>query len=146
LTDLGYLSKEGLTKNAFVYRSTEALRGLLADLDEKPISDDYMPESVAVSQWWKNRHWTEFRQNVAVKPSEQAFRAGYELMRRRIGPAPLREVALAAALMSREEKSFSTVFDELIAFAQGSEGATLSGGRYRRSPENIYVPAWNVAR
>jgi hypothetical protein len=146
LTDLGYLSKEGLTKNAFEYRSTEALHNLLGDLDEKPISDDYMPESVAVSQWWKNRHWTEFRENVAVKPGEEAFRAGYGLMRRRIGPAPLREVALAAALISREEKSFSTVFDELVAFAQGSQGATLSGGRYRRSPENIYVPAWNVPR
>jgi hypothetical protein len=145
LTDLGYLSKEGLAKNAFEYHSTEALHGLLADLGDRPISDDYLPESVAVSQWWKNRHWKEFRENVAVKPNEEAFRAGYGLMRRRIGPAPLREVALAAALMSREEKSFNTVFDELVAFAQRSEGATLSGGRrYRRSPENIYVPAWNL--
>lgn len=145
LTDLDYLRKE--RKNAFEYRSTEALHGLLADLDGKPIGDDYLPESVAVSQWWKHQHWKELREKVAVKPNEEAFRAGYGLMRRRIGPAPLREVALAAALMSGEEKSFNTVFDELVAFAQRSEGATLSGGRrYRRSPENIYVPAWNVPR
>jgi hypothetical protein len=147
LTDLGYLTKEGERKNAFEYHSTEALHGLLADLDGKPIGDDYLPESVAVSQWWKNRHWKELREKVAVKPNEEAFRTGYGLMRRRIGPAPLREVALATALMSGEEKSFNTIFDELVAFAQRSEGATLSGGRrYRRSPENIYVPAWNIPR
>jgi hypothetical protein len=146
LTDLGYLSKDGLPKNAFEYRRTQALHGLLSDLDEKPISDDYLAESVAVSEWWKNPYWNRLRENVAVRPIDEAFREGYGLMRRRIGPAPLREVALAAALMSGEEMSFTSVFDQVVAFAQGSEGATLSGGRYRRSPENIYVPAWNVPR
>jgi hypothetical protein len=143
LTDLGYLNKDGLPKNRFEYRTTESLRALLVDLDEHSGGDDYWPEFVAVSQWWRNPFWEHLRESIAVRSREDAFRAGYSLMRRRIGPAPLREVALAAALMTEDHESFNTTFDELVAFAQASEGATLSGGRYRRSPENIYVPAWN---
>jgi hypothetical protein len=139
LTDLGYLTKDGLPKNGFTYITTDALKGLLSDLEASAGEHDWS-EQVAVSQWNQNPLWKDFRTQVSVATRSDSYRDAYQLMQRRIGPASLREVAIAAALLGREIRSFRDVVGDLIAYAQETEGAALSGGQFRRTPENIYLP------
>jgi hypothetical protein len=139
LTDLGYLSKEGLPKNGFTYVTTSALQGLLSDLEASAGEHDWA-EQVAVSQWNRNPYWSGFKVKVSVATREVSFREAYRLMQRRIGPSPLREVAIVSALMASEPRSFRDTVADLITYARETEGATLSGGQFRRTPENIYLP------
>lgn len=139
LTDLGYLSKDGIPKNSFEYRVGGELKELLYSVDEAFGSDDG-PETVAVSQWRRNPAWESLRPRIPESSFAQNVARAYGMMHRRIGPAPLREVAFATALRVPLEKSYSSVLEDVIAFANETEGATLSGGRYRRTPENIYLP------
>jgi hypothetical protein len=145
LTDLGYLTKDGIQKNSFEYRITPQLRSLLADLDEGFGFDDW-PEVVATSQWRTNPVWASARA-TSTRSRRAAISRAYALMHRRIGPAPLREVTFATCLFASSDASYRFVLEELVKFAGETEGATLSGGRYRRSPENIYLPdpVWNDA-
>ena len=138
LTDLGYLSKDGIEKNSFEYRVTEGASLLLEDLDRLVGTTDWADE-VAVSQWLTNPSWTKLRNAIAQHSQEEAIIEGYRIMKRRVGPAPLREVALASSLFVRTPTSFSSAVESLIQFAQETEGASLSGGRYSRAPENIYL-------
>jgi hypothetical protein len=148
LTDLGYLTKDGVPKNSFEYRITPQLRSLLSDLDESFGSDDW-PEVVATSQWQTNPIWADTRAAVSTYPRRAAISHAYALMHRRIGPAPLREVTFATCLFdSSDDISYSLALQELVKFAGDTNGAALSGGRYRRSPENIYLPdpVWTDAQ
>jgi hypothetical protein len=138
LTDLGYLSKDGLPKNAFEYRTTEALSGLLNDLESQSGEDDWA-EEVAVRQWALNPAWGRLRARAATESWPSAVRQAYQLMRRRIGPSPLREVAFAISVISAGNRSFRESTIDLVEFAQSTAGANLSGGRYRRTPENIFL-------
>jgi hypothetical protein len=139
LTDWGYLTKEGLPKNGFLYNVRSSIQVLLRDLDTFVGRDDWADE-VALSQWASNPTWSSFRVLVATHPPASAFLESYRLLRRQIGPAPLREVALLAGILREGQESFSENVARLIEFVQATVGATLSGGRYRRTPENIYVP------
>jgi uncharacterized protein YggL (DUF469 family) len=67
------------------------------------------------------------------------------MMQRRVGPTPLREVAFIVALLSEAKEPFDACFNRLIAFAQETNGVTLSGGRYRRTPENIFMTPATLA-
>jgi hypothetical protein len=138
LTDFGYLNKKSLPKNGFEYNKTDALRSLLTDLDSS-FSKDNWADEVSTSQWAHNTTWSHLRGNVAIQPARSSFLWAYNLMRRRIGPAPLREVAFVAGLVCDEYRTFSTTVEELIDFARATKGATLSGGRYSRAPENIFI-------
>lgn len=139
LTDLGYLTKEGLAKNSFEYQTTDALRGLLEDLDLFAAGEDWA-DTVAISQWHRHPLWTTVRGQIGTRSRESAFREAYMLLRRQIGPAPLREVAFLAVLLTKEVDNFGEALAGLVTFAQVTQGATLSGGRYGRSPENIFIP------
>lgn len=145
LTEFGFLTKgdspgdELLPKNGFQYRVSPSLQSLFADLDELSSSETQADE-VAIRQWHSNPTWRRFREAIAVQPPDVAAREGYRLMKRRIGPAPLREVAFATSLMEETgATSFSDSIAALIDFAQRTPGATLSGGRYKRTPENIFL-------
>lgn len=139
LTDLGYLTKEGLPKNSFEYRIRPQLRSLLADLDNS-FGSDYWPETVATSQWRTNPAWAPVRSTTSTCQWREAIPRAYALMHRRIGPAPLREVTFATCLFASSVDSYPSVLQDAVKFAGETEGATLSGGRYRRTPENIYLP------
>jgi hypothetical protein len=139
LTDLGYLTKDGIQKNSFEYRITPQLRSLLADLDES-FGSDYWPEAVATCQWRTNPVWASARATTSPRPWRAAISRAYALMHRRIGPAPLREVTFATCLFASSGASYPVALQNLVKFAGETEGAALSGGRYRRSPENIYLP------
>lgn len=138
LTELGYLTKNGLAKNGFDYRVTDALHGLLADLDSLASAED-QAEEVAIRQWTSNPIWARLHKQVATQPWPTSVRVAYELMRRRIGPAPLREVAFVVSMITAGDRMFRRSLADLIDFAQSTKGASLSGGRYQRTPENIFL-------
>jgi hypothetical protein len=138
LTDLGYLSKRDLPKNGFEYRVEPHARDLLRALDAN-IGAEAWADSVAIMAWNTHPGWVWLRAGVARVNGGERFRAAYSLLRRPIGPVSLREAAFVSALLSNEPLEFETAVEELIQFAGKTDGVSLSGGRYRRSPENIYM-------
>jgi hypothetical protein len=50
----------------------------------------------------------------------------------------MREVAFVLAMMEGS-CTIAESIEEIVAFARETDGVTLSGGRYRRTPENIYM-------
>ena len=138
LTDLGYLSKQSLPKNGFEYKPTDSLGHLGETMNRFEVKDRWADE-VALSEWRTNPYWEEVRQRVSLRPLREAIHDAYSLIQRRIGPSPLREVAFIAALLSKDEMSISGWHDELIAFAQDTDGVTVSRGRFKREPENIFI-------
>jgi hypothetical protein len=138
LTDLGYLTKEGLPKNGFEYRATDALRHLNETMSAFDL-DERWADEVAIAEWRANPYWEPIRQRIPVAPPRDAIRGAYSLIKRRIGPSPLREVAFIAALLSEEQMSVATWVEKLIAFSQETDGVTVSRGRFRRGPENIFI-------
>jgi hypothetical protein len=138
LTDLGYLEKTAHPKNAFAYDVTSALGDLLHDLDGLADVADRSAE-IAISQWRKNPMWNRCRGAIRSNTERDAFLKAYSIMRRRIGPAPLREVAFLAGLSCEAFETFSDATDALVAFAKATDGVSLAGGRYSRAPENITI-------
>ena len=138
LTDLGFLSKDGLIKNRFEYKVTSRVAQLLALLDStvKPGGD--WPFSTALSAWRTNDYWETLRDATEVGDERFALGQAYTALRRPIGPAPLRDVAfLTGVLFPRFDADDAIA--RVMALTQETPGASLSGGRLSRSPENIYM-------
>jgi hypothetical protein len=137
LTDFGYLSKEGLPPNGFGYRVSESAKPFLNQLEELD-GDEASADRIAISEWNKSPAWEDLRERMPVEPGPNAFISAYHEMRRRVGPAPLREVTFVAAVLRREP------LDEMAAriteFAQETDGVTLAGGARSRNPTNIFMP------
>ena len=142
LTDFGYLSKSGLAKNGFEYKVQPFAHEALAELDSLADTAEW-PDSFAIWDWRHNPAWKECREVISNHEAAERFLKAYELLQRRIGPSPIRDVAFTAALFSKTPMSYHESVDQLIAFANVTDGASLSGGRYIRSPENIYLPNRN---
>lgn len=145
LTDLGYLTKEGLPKNSFEYRATDALQHL-NEVMASVRFDEQWPDEVAIAEWRTNPYWSRFRKEMPSEPFTDAIRTAYRLVQRHIGPAPLREVTFLTALFNDRPASVSTVGEQVIAFARETEGVNLSRGRYRRELENIFISASALER
>jgi hypothetical protein len=145
LTDLGYLSKRDLPKNGFEYRVESHARSLLGALDLN-VGAETWGDSVAIAEWNTHPGWAWLRAAVAKATGGERFRTAYSLLRRPIGPVPLREAAFVSALLSKEPLQFEAGVEELIDFARATDGVSLSGGRYRRSPENIYITDRTLGR
>lgn len=139
LVDLGYLNKDGLPRNGFTYRIGSEVGELVAVLDRYFGGDDWADE-VAFEVWHHHAAWREVRSGVDTLERSEAVRTAYRMMKRRIGPSPLGEVAFISGLLWEGAQSYRQSVDAVVEFAQETEGASLSGGRYRRAPENIYVP------
>jgi hypothetical protein len=60
------------------------------------------------------------------------------MLKRPIGPLPIRDVCLVAAC-ALEKGDVEAVVDELLAMSQQDSHINLSGGRYKRSPEFVYI-------
>jgi len=142
LTDFGYLSKVGHPKNGFEYVVEPFAHKALAELDSLHGRPDW-GDSFAVWDWTHNPVWEEPRRAIPRFDADQRVIRAYGLLQRRIGPSPIRDIAFAAALHSNEPLSYKESVDELIYFANVTPGVSLSGGRYVRSPENIYIPNQN---
>ena len=139
LTDLGYLSKSGRPKNGFEYSVNPSCADLLEELDSR-FGEKNWSDSVAIWDWRTHPRWNDTRSLVAVLGVDGSFRRAYHLMRRSIGPAPLREVAFLASLLSESAVPFSETLERLIRYANDTPGASLTGGQYSRAPANIYLP------
>ena len=138
LTDLGFLSKVGLVKNSFEYKVTSRVAQLLALLDSTVDPRGAWPFSAALSAWRTNDYWEELRDATEVGDERSALGRAYAVLRRPIGPAPLRDVAfLTGVLFPRLDADEAIA--RVIALTQETPGASLSGGRLSRSPENIYM-------
>lgn len=138
LTDLGYLSKDGIAKNSFEYRVTPDAAQLLEFLDSAMGTEgDYWFVS-ALSAWRNNRYWSSIRSAIAAENERTALGAAYAALRRPIGPASLRDVAFITGMLCADLDVTETI-DRVIALTKAVPGASLSGGRMTRSPENIYM-------
>jgi hypothetical protein len=143
LTDLGALSKSGLPRNSFEYNVTSDA-DLLFSLFDGNSEGPYWAEELAVKYWAKSSHWRHFRSEVLRDELgldvHSALRVGYQLMKRAVGPVPIREVCFIASLLKYDETlSVDAAAEALIEWAKGEAAITLSGGRYRRTPELVHM-------
>lgn len=138
LTDLGYLSKEGIPKNSFEYRVTAYAEQLLSQLDAATEAGGDWCFNAALSAWRTNWYWESLRGVARARDEGSALGQAYAALRRPIGPAPLRDVAFLTGLLYRDLDPAETI-GRVIALTQETPGASLSGGRVTRSPENIYM-------
>jgi hypothetical protein len=138
LTDLGYLSKDGLAKNSFEYLVTDRLESFLQTLDAAVEAGGDWPLAATLSAWRSNDYWDELRGTIPAADERTALRVAYEVLRRPIGPSPLRDVAFIAGLLAPFNDA-DDVVKRIIELIQAIPGASLSGGRTTRAPENIYM-------
>ena len=138
LTDLGYLSKDGLAKNSFEYRVTSDLAQLLASLDTAIEAGGDWCFNGALSAWRTNGYWKQLRRVTPTADEPTALGRAYLALRRPIGPAPLRDVAFITGVLCPSLRATEAI-ERVIALTKEAPGASLSGGRMTRSPENIYM-------
>jgi hypothetical protein len=137
LTDLGVLSKQGLPRNGFEYRLSDGaaeFEKVSSELVERTIS---LEEATCL--YW--RACTKLGIVSPMKSCENSRRAifeAYQMLKRPIGPLPIRDVCLVAAC-ALENGDVESVVDELLAMSQQESHINLSGGRYQRSPEFVYI-------
>jgi hypothetical protein len=139
LTDFGCLSKEGIKKNGFQYIVSPTAQSLLEEIDRHFGSAD-MSSEVAISQWHSNPQWSEWRQKVSYCDATESITRAYKLVRRQVGPVPIRVVSLISSMFASGERRYSDSVDSLLEFAKSHSDVALSGGRYKRDPENIFIP------
>jgi hypothetical protein len=143
LTDLGVLSKDGLPKNGFEYRRTSDARLLFASLDRHAYGPTWA-DQIALDFWRFSNRWGSVRSTITAASQrsaiEEAFRRGYQLLQRSVGPAPIREVCFAAALLRPgDSEPLEWYTNRLIEWATSEPEITLSGGRYTRRPELVHM-------
>jgi hypothetical protein len=138
LTDLGYLSKSGLPRNSFEYRVTPQLEDLARSLRRSPIKEPDWPFVSALDAWRRNTHWQAQRELAHHDSPDAAFFTAYRLLKRPIGPASLREVAFLTGMFYSDWSS-STVITDVIELVQSIPGGSLTGGRFGRAPESVYL-------
>jgi hypothetical protein len=139
LADLGYLSKTGLPRNSFEYHVMPQLGDLAASLHRLRPADSDWPFEVALDAWRTNSHWRSERESSQYASVNAAFSAAYRMLKRPIGPASLRDVAFLTGMFYGEWAS-SMVVSNSIKLVQSIPGGSLTGGRFGRTAENIYVP------
>lgn len=139
LTDFGVLTKQGIPKNSFEYFVTRDA-GLLLSLTDSDPTQAYWADDAALGYWRASFYLQSLRQTLAARfETREALREGYRLMKRSVGPAPIREVCFAAGVLAPNlSLSMGQFADELLAWATGERAITLSGGRYSRKPELVH--------
>lgn len=138
LTDLGYLSKEGLRRNGFEYRVTPLVSPLLEAMERVGAMEGEWATAVSLEAWRSNPHWRPLRESLAIDDPRTAFAAAYRMLRRPIGPASLRNVAFMYGLLCARVPSM-TALEDTSDLIRTIPGASLSGGRFGRAPESVYL-------
>ena len=138
LADLGYLTKDGLQKNAFEYRVTADAVRLLSLLDGAVETGGDWCFNATLSAWRMNEYWADLRAATKARDESSALGLAYVTLRRPIGPVPLRHVAFLTGLLFPDLEP-ADIIGRVISLTQDTPGASLSGGRMSRSPENIYM-------
>jgi hypothetical protein len=137
LVDLRLLEKDG-PRNSFTYEASKILRATadaVGDLDPRS-AEDVDERALA---WWRLREATATAGERQGPPASRrdALRMAYEVTKRPIGPAAIRETVLLAAAWRND--SLRDMRAELLDWATDDPKVTLSGGRYSRAPELLHV-------
>jgi hypothetical protein len=139
LVDLGVLTKEGEPRNAFMYRRSREF-GSVCELMDKMLGQRGWADEVSLGIWRLSSRWAWARQLLPSLGERESLRLGYQIMRRVVGPASIREVSFAAALFERSQTLMPKALqEELVRWAAEDKKITLSGGVYTRSPELVHV-------
>jgi hypothetical protein len=138
LVDLGYLHKDPEQRNAFSYEVGEGALDLLRDLDMAWGEPD-LAESVAIRQWITSDCAAKLHPCVPTEPFPQAMRSAYRMLRPRIGPVALNELAFVTSLLSAPNRDFSPARDEILEWARSTDGINIGRGRYARSSLTIHI-------
>ena len=146
LTDCGVLAKPQDAKNGFAYTVTDdapvllsALRGNLPTVDGG--------DQASVTYWHSARAFEALRQALSTHEPDEALREAYRMMKRSVGPTSIREVCLLAAILSRDPNSTVKSLEErVVKWAGDNKAVKLSGGRFGRGPEMVYVPDSELRR
>lgn len=142
LTDFGVLAKNNLPRNGFTYIVTGDA-GLLASLLDAHVGNGMWSDNVALEYWRQSMACASLRGSLsgATPDVRQALLRGYSLMKRTIGPAPMREVCFGAAILSPKlGLRVEELSSQLVELARYEKGITLSGGRFTRAPEFVHIP------
>ena len=141
LVDLGYLSKDGLAKNTFSYVVTSSIANLLCQLDAnvQRFNTDWA-SCVAIGQWFSCDCWDSLRNLLPKLESPSCLFSAYARLKRPIGPSPISDVAFLAALMSDRSRPYEQFVEDIVQLPKIHSGISLSGGRYQRTPENVFIP------
>jgi hypothetical protein len=143
LSDMGCLKKAGQKKNAFEYRLTDSGRTLLQRFDDIFESEEGLkslwPEELAITQWEASDAMSSIRRELREYGPRPALVKAYELIRPRMGPSPIRDVVLAASVMTKDAMSVDDLRTALFKLSEEVPGVTVTGGRYVRTPVNIHM-------
>jgi hypothetical protein len=139
LTDVGVLSKSGHAKNGFTYQLTDDAN-TFRDAVEAWVSKKSSPDDATLSYWWKSRVCAELRSLQASREPRKALLAAYATLKRSIGPVAIRDVCLLAGMAIHDRVwTMSELETEVLTMARGDKRINLSGGRYKREPEFVYI-------
>jgi hypothetical protein len=137
LVDFGAYAKPG-ARNTFEYSSTGDAAVLLELLEKT--GGDRASDEVAIGYWRRSTRWSSVWSAFPTMSVQEALVAGYRIMGRSVGPAPIREVCFAAAVLApRLEETHAQLVEALLEWAAATAGITVSGGRYTRSPELVHM-------
>lgn len=146
LVDFGVLSKDGLPKNGFTYSVTSDAGQLLQILDRN-LGERNWPDNSALEYWREATFFAPLRGLLPRIDVRGSLLLGYGLMKRPIGPAPIREVCFGAAVVSPTiTLGVEALSSHLVEWAKEESRVTLSGGRFTRAPEFVHISSDLVGR
>jgi hypothetical protein len=138
LVDMGVLSKVGLPKNGFTYRTSPNLQSFLSILDQF-VNGTTSSDEVALSVWAKQLGTTPTPEVPTQAGRRRAMVTAYGMLRRAVGPTPIREVTLAASVLLECKAMPKALTEDLLQWVSSGTGVSVSGGRYRRDPEMVHM-------
>jgi hypothetical protein len=141
LVDMGCLEKASHKRNVFQYRVTTSGTELLTLFEQlfhsSPQVKPYWPEELAVAVWRQRARTTAQDGSSPKEGVNDALRHAYRLIHLPIGPCPIKDVVLIAALFTETNKRVNDLVEQLFALSASSKDVILSGGRYQREPQNV---------
>jgi hypothetical protein len=136
LTDFGVLTKDGLPRNSFSYRTTPLVHEL-GDRLKACLKGDLSADDAALDMRRMDAEWEAARREILVDNIQDAILAAYRSIKMNIGPVPIREVCFIAAVHLDPIPHTGRLRDELLEWAQRDSNIKLAGGRYHRGPEMV---------
>jgi hypothetical protein len=136
LVDLQLLDKAGPHRNSFTYRAgtiVPAVVAIMVDFDPRNAQD---VDELALA-WWRLRDPGRAGPSSKAVSSRDALRFAYDVTKRPVGPAAIRETVLIAC--ARSDETLASMRAELLTWASEDPKVTVSGGRYSRSPELVHI-------
>jgi hypothetical protein len=139
LVDFGALTKAGFPRNGFSYRVTDDAQ-LLRSALESYYSNATSTDDAVLEYWRASRTLSALRNRYDSQDARAAIRQAYGDLRRNVGPVAIRDVCLVAGMRLSEKRwTVAALEAELLSMAQSDKAINISGGRYQRSAEFVYI-------